>query len=383
MDNLLIELQADGRARWRAGASVHAGTLADASGWARGRPVTLLVPGESVLLAQADIPSKSSSDIARALPYALEDWLLRPAETQHFAWTRDAGRVAAAVVAQDMLDGWIKACAAAGLDSVRISADVLALPWEKGEWTVLLEGPRLLVRTGMTAGFAGARALSGSLLQSAWSRCPEASRPRVVRVLHADGTLPEWPWPVPVREESVAPGAWVETPPLALNLRSGRYAARRGGSATSWRVFAAAVVLMVASSVSLAVTRYVILGREQAALEAGITDIFHRALPAERRLVDARAQLAAALAQARHGTEAGGLGLLAQVALPLTRMPGARLKRIVYQHGRLDLELHLAQPAGYAELRQALRAQGLVVDLQEPARSGDPAHLRVQAEATP
>ena len=383
MDNLLIELQADGRARWRAGASVHAGTLADAAQWARGRLVTLLVPGESVLLAQADIPSKSSSDIARALPYALEDWLLRPAETQHFAWTRDAGRIAAAVVAQDVLDGWIKACAAAGLDPGRITADVLAMPWVQGEWTVLLEGPRLLVRTGMMGGFAGARALSASLLQSAWSRCPEPSRPRVLRVLRADGPLPEWPWPVPVREESVAPGAWVQPPPLALNLRSGRYAARRGGRAASWRVFAAAAVLMVASSVSLAVTRYVILGREQAALEAGITDIFRRALPAERRIVDARAQLAAALAQAQRGTQVGGLSLLAQVALPLTRIPDARLTRIAYQQGRLDLELHLPQPSGYAALRQALRAEGLVVDLQEPAQPGDPARLRVQAEVMP
>ena len=385
MDSLLILLLADGRARWREGLLLREGALAEASLRARGRHVTLLVPGESVLLARASIPSRSSAEIARALPYALEDWLLQAPETQHFAWTRDAGQVAAAVVAQQTMAGWLAACVAAGLEPDVIVPDVLALPWRDGQWTLLLEGTRALLRSGPFDGFACARTLAPALIDAAWQRCTADARPQALHVLRVDGTLPALPADVEVLEEPITAGAWMQAPPPGIDLRGGPFAARhrRGGTAP-WRALAAALALAVISALALAATRYLILGREQALLQAGIDTLFHRVLPDQRRIVDARAQMAEALAGARRKSGgAGSLGLLAQATLPLTAMPGARLTRVVYRDGTLELDLHLPPPADYAALRRQLQAQGLRVALSAASVPGAPTLLRIQPGAAP
>ena len=385
MDSLLIQLLADGRARWREGLLLREGALAEASPRARGRHVTLLVPGESVLLARAGIPSRSSAEIARALPYALEDWLLQAPETQHFAWTRDAGQVAAAVVAQQTMEDWLAACAAAGLEPDAMVPDVLALPWRDGQWTLLLEGARALLHSGPFDGFACARALAPALIDAAWQRCPADARPQALRVLRVDGALLALPAGVEVLEEAAAAGAWMQAAPPGIDLRGGRFAARRRrGGAAPWRALAAALALAVTSALALAATRYLILGREQALLQASIDTLFHRVLPDQHRIVDARAQMAEALAGAqRKSGGAGSLGLLAQAALPLTAMPGARLTRVAYRDGTLELGLRLPPPADYAALRRRLQAQGLRVAMTAAPVPGAPALLRIQPGAAP
>ena len=385
MDSLLIQLLADGRARWHEGLLLREGALAEATPRARGRHVTLLVPGESVLLARAGIPSRSSAEIARALPYALEEWLLQALETQHFAWTRDAGQVAAAVVAQQTMEDWLAACAAADLEPDAMVPDVLALPWRDGQWTLLLEGARALLHSGPFDGFACARALAPALIDAAWQRCPADARPQALRVLRIDGALPALPAGVEVLEEAVAAGAWMQAPPPGIDLRGGRFAARRRrGGAAPWRALAAALALAVTSALALAATRYLILGREQALLQASIDTLFHRVLPDQHRIVDARAQMAEALAGAqRKSGGAGSLSLLAQAALPLTAMPGARLTRVAYRDGTLELGLRLPPPADYAALRRQLQAQGLRVAMTAAPVPGAPALLRIQPGAAP
>ena len=388
MDSLIIQLDADGRAAWRAAGQTRHGTLAEAAGAARARQVILLVPGESVLLARVRIPSRSRGEIERALPYALEDWLLQPPETQHFAWTRGDGGIAAAVVSATLLQGWIDACAAAGIEAAAIVPDVLALPWQAGQWTLLLSGERALLRTGPLDGFACTRALLPEMLAAAWQRCAQAARPQEVQVLRGDGELPPLPAELPLHES--APGvdalALLQAPGLALNLRSGRHAARRTRASGPWRWLAVAAALALVTALAYSGTRYVILGREQALLQQGVDTLFHRVLPQQTRIVDARAQLAEALLDAqRKAGGGGGLGLLTQAALPLTALPGARVQRIDYANGQLQLAFTLPRRTDYDVLRTQLAGQGLRVRLRVPPAqpAGASALLRVSGTAAP
>ncbi len=388
MDSPLIQLHPDGSARWRAAGQTQRGTLAQAAALARARRVILLVPGESVLLARVRIPSRSSSEIQRALPYALEDWLLQAPETQHFAWARSDGDIAAAVVSASLLQAWVAACAEAGIEPEAIVPDVLALPWQPGQWTLLLAGERALLRNGPLDGFACTRALLPTLLAAAWQRCAEAARPRTLQVLRGDGELPTLPAELTVQESTAAvdPLVLLQTPSLALNLRSGRHAARHTRDNGPWRWLAAAAALALVTALAYSGTRYVILGREQALLQQGVDTLFHRVLPAQQRIVDARAQLAEALLSAQRKVGGGGaLSLLAQTTLPLTNMPGARVQRLDYANGRLQLALTLPRPADYAALRRQLDGQGLRVALMPPPAqpAGASALLRVSSVGAP
>lgn len=391
METLLIRLHTDGHASWREGGATRRGSLDEAAARARGLRAVLLVPGESVLLARANIPSRSGGEIQRALPYALEDWLLQPPETQHFAWTREGGSVAAAVVADTTLRGWTDACAEAGLAPDALVSEVLAMPWHAGQWTLLLEGAHALLRTGVLDGFACARELLPALLSSAWERCEEAVRPQRIEVLRHDGEPPALPAElaeaVSLHENAsdIDPLAWMQVPSLVLDLLSGPYAGRRArGRRGPWRWLAAALAVAVLSALVLSGTRYVILGHEQRMLEAGIDTLFHSALPEQHRIVDARAQLAEALASAQRGSGgAGSLDLLARVSLPLTEQSGARLQSVDFRDGTLAMSLQLPQAADYTRVRKQLAAEGLQVELTPPPDPRVPAQLRVQAGGGP
>lgn len=381
---LLIQLLPDGQARWRAGLLLRSGPLAEAAALARNRRVVLLVPSEAVLLARAELPSRNAAEIARALPYALEDLLLQAPETQHYAWTRQQGGIVALVAAQTQMQAWLTQCAEAGIAPDWIGPDLLALPWQPGQWTLLLEGERALLRSDACAGFACAHDLLPALLQAAWDAADETQRPATLLLLHAADVPPVLPeLLVPIETRRIETGAWPQPPPPLPNLRSGSYAGRRRGRG-AWRALAAAALLALLAALALNITRYVVLGREQLALQSGMDAVFRHVLPQQTRIVDARAQLAAALDEAeRKAGGAGSLGLLAQVAIPLTALPGTRLSSLKYDAGALQMSLRLPPPADYAALRARLQALGLQADLTPPAAAAGEAQLRVRAGAAP
>ena len=232
------------------------------------------------------------------------------------------------------------------------------------------------------------RALLPTLLAAAWQRSEEDARPRSVQVLRGDGELPPLPAELPLHESALGVDALalLQAPGLALNLRSGRHAARRTRGSGPWRWLGAAAALALLTALAYSGTRYVILGREQALLQQGVDTLFHHVLPAQTRIVDARAQLAEALLAAQHKAGGGGgLSLLAQAALPLTALPGARVQHLDYAHGQLALAFTLPRRADYAALRTQLARQGLRVRLTAPPAqpAGASALLRVSSAGAP
>ncbi len=89
------------------------------------------------------------------MPYALEDQLIDDIEALHFALGQapDGDRLPVATVDHAVLRGWLETCAQAGLTPVAVIPDPLLLPWQEGDWSVLLDGQRIVVRTGRWEGF--------------------------------------------------------------------------------------------------------------------------------------------------------------------------------------------------------------------------------------
>src|SRR4249919_952046 len=135
-DRLLIRLQADGQLTWLAqdaqGRAL-SGTNAAApppAAIAGARHVIALVPSEQVVLLETDAVSARRAQLAKAIPFALEDQLASPVEELHFALPeRGAGaRLGVAVVARAVLRGWIGTLDHQGIRADAIVPDALALP---------------------------------------------------------------------------------------------------------------------------------------------------------------------------------------------------------------------------------------------------------------
>ncbi|MGH8121531.1 MAG: type II secretion system protein GspL, partial [Rudaea sp.] len=155
-DRLLLRLHDDGTLAWLAQDAGGRALSAASAGapppetLARAQRIVVLVPSAQVLLLDAPALSKQSSQLAKAVPFALEDRLASPVEELHFALGASSGdaAIAVAVVARDVLRAWIDALARHGIHADALIPETLALPYADDCATLLIENERALLRSG-------------------------------------------------------------------------------------------------------------------------------------------------------------------------------------------------------------------------------------------
>ena len=384
MDSCLLRLKRDGSAEWRAGGRRGHGPLEKVPAFPGNQALVVMVPGEDVLLADAVVPSRRAGDIERALPYALEEWLVGAPEDQHFAWMRDVDGLHAAVVSHERMRHWTGGLKDAGLQADVLMPDVLGLPWTPGEWSLCLWQGRALLRHGEASGVACASEIIDTVLASLYEGLHEEQRPARMRVWCADDAFP-FDAPVPVQAEAV-PNALIDllsADAAPLNLLRGPYASGRGwrrGGGKAWRWAAGMAAVWLLSLFALQSVHYFVLAHQRKQLQARIEHIFHQALPDEHRIVDARVQMQQALDRLRNGGHSGNdvLDLLADASGPLAHAADMQVQRIDYRNGQLDVSLSAGSASAFGGLTAALKSNGLDASVRNLDASGSTATGHVE-----
>jgi general secretion pathway protein L len=339
----------DGWQWHRAGAGGGEGDLDAFAAWAGpqgGAETVLLVPGERVLLTEAEMPSTDPARIAKALPFALEEQLVEEPERVHCAagpWVAPR-RLGAAAVRASELRGWLDALAAAGVEPAHAVPDTLCLPWRDGELHLARDGARTLLRWGECRAQAIESDTADALCEMISSRAGGLRR-----VDHGDGGL-----------GALADGAR-ERP---LDLLQGPFLPRALQAGwRRWRVpaaLAAAAVLLLLGG-RWAETRQ-LEGRVEA-LQAQVRSGFAEVFPEVRRVqADPGPQIEARLRSLRGDGGPTGDGftrLLGTVAPLLAATPGVTLQSLYYRDGALDIGLGAGSLSDIDGLRLRLRAEGL------------------------
>jgi general secretion pathway protein L len=343
-------------------------SLSDAAAAVKGRRFKVLLPGRDILLAQVDIPSRRRSEVTRALPYALEEWLVEAPEMQHYVWCRTASGVAAAVVARTRLEAWLERLSDAGMEPDVLLPETLALPWRQGEWSLALAGGEAWLRTGASAGYACDRDVLPTLFDSLWTSTEATQWPERLHVWLVDGELPDGlPLPVVTEANSEAITAVFHAPDETLNLLSGPYAPRRALATRfgPWRIAAAAAGIWLLSVFGLHVAQYYKFSHEADALQARIDAVFHAAVPNVKRVVDAKVQMQQALdALSNNGQAQGGaLVLLADSAEVFARQKGLKIIDLTYRKGHLALQMTGPDFSAFERFKTQLQRRGLSADL--------------------
>jgi len=124
------------------------GPLSLAAAVGRSARVIAVAPATQILLAEPELPPGSGVKLARAVPFALEDQLTEDIDKLVFALgkRRSSGGTPVAVVARDVLEGWLADLRAAGIEPSALYADMSLLPQNPGQTVLWLEGSRLAVR---------------------------------------------------------------------------------------------------------------------------------------------------------------------------------------------------------------------------------------------
>lgn len=351
MSRILVRALPDGSLRWlntAGGARVQSGAPAPDSE----REVWVVLPAEDVLLMQAPRVARSPQQLQKALPYAIEDQLAAPIETQHVAWApaTDPNQVLVAVVARARLDALLATLRGHGLEPDALIPEPLLLAWSPTASSVLLEPGRALLRYGEARAFVGQpeelamfTGSVGAALDAV--RIGDTASPLPLRATQTrDDAL-----------QTYAERARGEPP---LNVLQGAYAPRRklGHARQRWRLAAA----LVAAAAVLGFA-HLLLERQQLATLAEqqrqeMAELYRAAVPSATRVVDAEVQLRSALAAAGHGAADGGLRLLALAAPGLAADSNIRIDTLELRERRLELSVQAPDIAALDALRARLAA---------------------------
>lgn len=409
----------DGRVEWAAAnddgtidGHTGSGTLADAAEAAEGRRVTLVVPGEGVLLAETRVPGASGARAQIAAKYALEEQLADDVDELHFALgqkTRD-DRYPVAVIDRAVMDELGDRCAAAGLRPMAIVPQTLALPrfdaTDSGArgWTALIDGEQAVVRLGGSKGFVADTDMLGLMLEGALheARIEQEGLEAVVVPAEAltgtarevamtvfttpDAAAFELPDSIEVEYRRCAHALELYASGIAnapnVNLLQGVYSPRTQFD-KAWKPWRWSAGLAAALLTVLFVGRwldYRQLAAEEAAIDAAIVATFEQALPGTpvRR---PRRQMESALAGIGAGGSGGFTERFAQIAESIAAQPKTTLNTASVRGARFDLDLVTDSLPSLDALGSAINERGdMTMSVQSTTTENGGIRARVRIE---
>jgi general secretion pathway protein L len=347
-DRLLLRLLSDGSLSWltqdasgRALSAANPGSP-PAQALARSAHVTALVPAEDVLLLSAPAVSQQRSQLARALPYAIEERLAGAVEELHIALPAQiAGdTIGVAVVARATLRGWIDMLAAQGIQPDVLVPETLALPVADGAATLLIEGARALLRSDAQQASVCDLANLPAWLAATAPTALEVFDFRAAPALALTGKVVRYH----ERQRDVlaffAAHLSLHTP---LNLLQGAFAPRHRQlpARRLWRIAAMFVGAALLLGGIYAIADWARNSAESRRLDTAMREVLHQSFPRLDNVAgDPRQLMQSELARLRgNGDDAGVLRMLREVAPVLGSSTRVAVKGIEYHNATLELSL--------------------------------------------
>lgn len=355
------------------------------------RRVVVLVPGAEVSVAEARVPGRNRQRLLRAIPYALEEQLATDVEELHFALgpASEEGQYPVAVVERESMDAWTALLREYGIQAEQLIPETLALPSDVG-WSLMVDGETVLVRSGDYAGFAVDTDNLPVLLSlfQAKQQAPETARVFGSTILDLGAVDVEF-IDERVQPLEVLARGWAQTP--GINLLQGAYSRREewGRLLRPWKASAALLLAGVILAGVLTGLNYFHLSQQSEQLSAEIEDVFRKAFPRAKRIVNPRAQMEQKLKQLRH--QAGGgntdfLAMFAETASVVRATKGINVNGASYRNGRLDLELQADSLQILDSLKQSLVSSGsMSAEIQSASTEADQkvkSRMRVQVKGS-
>ena len=378
------------------------GPLELAARHAAERGVIALVPATGVLTTTVDIPVKRGPRLLAALPFALEEQLAEDVDELHFAaGARDErGRVAVAVVAQQLMDGWLEDLEAAGISPSRLVPENQGLARIPGTLSLLVAENRVMFNDGADEEFvlqdvkpSDALALAG-VLDDEPAAEKETSAHLLVYCEPSDEQRFEHDWnalrhelasvDINLLPDGVLPRLAVTVATgRGINLRQGRYAVKSdtGALFRPWRVAAALVLGLAFLGLVGKGVDYYRLAQEETALKAQFTEIYREIRPQDNReVVDPEATVDS-IRRSFGGPVAAQVFLpsLQQLGIAIQQSSGAQIEAISYRAGVIDVRLTAPDVATLDNIQKVVSSSGrFTAAIQSTDQVGDKVSSRIQ-----
>ncbi|TGD74023.1 type II secretion system protein GspL [Mangrovimicrobium sediminis] len=344
------------------------------------------VPGEDTRLLRLPVAAEERRHLEKSLPYMLEEEIAEDVGALHFARVAlDKDEFAVAVCARELMDDY-----RALLDPFppvnQWLPEPLLLPWQPGEWCLVLEGERAIVRHGRCEGFAVERDLLPAMLQ-ALAGTGDGPEAVIVYGEQQDADLALLPAELAGRAQwrrgdFYAAMLVAENPEPALNLRQGSFALRLPLDRW-WRLWRAAAILFgVAVGVHLLASWADLhqLEEQNLALRGALEKSYRQVIP--RGMVPRPEQQLQRQLDELSGGGGGSnfVGLLARVGSVVQANPGSSLVSINYNDKAAEMRLNILAKdyAAVERIRAGFADGGLQAVLENSSASGDQVRARLR-----
>jgi len=409
-DNAIIRLLDSGPVWYLPGASDGARSLGDEQAISalqqftseRRTPPIVALPGSEVVLHTIGVSPAERKHLDKSLPFRLEEELAEDVTSLHFSHCPlNDTQQAVALTRRQNMTLWQQQLAALPAARQWI-AEPLLLPWQPGEWTLLLEQDKALVRTGACRGFVVEKALLPVFLASAVDEVSDSAvdpsqasshstLPHAVIVYSQDHEGEQSLLPSVLLQRAQWRNGDFSTAMLLAdandslpNLLQGDYAPRLPLLAwwRQWRAVAALLLLAIVLQLAATFSDFRALSVQNQALLAQIENRFRHVFPSGV-MQDAEIQLRRKLESLRGGPSSTGFtSLLYVVGKAIALQPGARVSSINYNERLGDMRLNLVADdfESIESIRQAMISVGLdaVMESSNARSGGVQARLRIR-----
>jgi general secretion pathway protein L len=345
------------------------------------------VPGADVRLLPLSITAAERKHIVKSLPFMLEEQVAADIDDLQFAYqSLDKTHLSVAICSTQKMSEW-QALLADYPGINRWVPEPLLLPWQEGEWCLVLEGESAVIRTGRCEGCSIERAMVPALLASALEG---STAPQAIIVYGADqeadtALLPtDLQAAVQWRRGNLCSALMLSESgdTTALNLLQGTFAPRLP-LARWWRQWrAVAAVFAIAFSLHLLATYvdYRSLKNENLALRTAVQDSYRKAYP-RGAVVDAEKQLRRQL-DALHGSaqSSGFVSLMDRVGSVIASRPGTTIVSINYNDKGDEMRMNIvaADFEAVEQMRADINEAGLQAVMESSSAQGDRVRARLR-----
>ncbi len=343
------------------------------------------VPGEDLRLLSLQIAAEERRHLARSLPFMLEEELGEDIGGLHFASApRDKLDYAVAVCSREKMESY-RAVLSQFPGVNQWLPEPLLLPWKPGEWCLVIEEERAIVRVGESEGFAVELQMLTMMLEAAQL---EAGMPETIVIYGHDQGADTALVPVDLQDavqwrqgDLYAAMLITEMPGQALNLRQGEWAVRLPLERwwQQWRIAAMLFGAAVAVHMLATWTDYRQLEQENLALRGAVQETYRQAFP-RGAVVDAEKQLRRQLDSMTGSSQSSGfVGLVARVGDVVTTADGS-IVSINYNEkaGEVRLNLLAADYEAVERIRSGFVASGLQATLENSSAQGEQVRARMR-----
>ncbi len=349
---------------------VHQGSIQDCADSLGDRSIILLLPAADVLLLELELPIKSNQQLKKALPFALEEWLVDEVDTYHFVWHRQSDHlIYVAAMNAKKFNFVLAGFEALGLQLTGIYSEVLALPYQDNTLSVLIEEHKIVVRTQKYLGGGIDQASLAFLIEkwqseltpgfvlNCWSTKP---LPDCFRGLVNDGVVNV------ISSEAILLAPIHEKEMGALDLLTRKFQPKKATDLT-WKKWLPAVSIFI---MSLLIQYGVLIHsdwqkkRQLTSLDYQVIDLFKQIFPEVKRIVNIKAQAEQQLVELKkQGVDKGSpfMTMIYKTGEVLGVNPDIKLKKLDYMNNSLQLHFTSQDVAKVDQVKQQLENTGHLI----------------------